>query len=64
MDRDARGVGIEPRRIVLYAHGGLNSEKTGLDIAQRQLNWWLSNRVYPVTFAWQSGVDRDPARTS
>jgi hypothetical protein len=45
-----------PRRIVLYAHGGLNSEKTGLDIAQRQLNWWLSNRVYPITFAWQTGV--------
>jgi hypothetical protein len=45
-----------PRRIVLYAHGGLNSEKTGLDIAQRQLNWWLANRVYPITFAWQTGV--------
>lgn len=45
-----------PRRIMLYAHGGLNSEKTGLDIAQRQLNWWLSNRVYPITFAWQTGV--------
>lgn len=45
-----------PRRIMLYAHGGLNSEKTGLDIAQRQLNWWLSNHVYPITFAWQSGV--------
>lgn len=45
-----------PKRIVLYAHGGLNSESTGLDIAQRQLNWWLSNRIYPITFAWQTGV--------
>jgi hypothetical protein len=45
-----------PRRIMLYAHGGLNSEKTGLDIAQRQLNWWLTNLVYPITFAWQTGV--------
>ncbi len=44
-----------PRRIVLYAHGGLSSEKDGLDIAQRQLNWWLANRVYPITFGWQSG---------
>lgn len=45
----------EPSRVVLYAHGGLNSEGTGLTIAQRQLNWWLNNRVYPVTFAWQTG---------
>jgi hypothetical protein len=44
-----------PRRVVLYAHGGLNSERTGLSIAQRHLNWWLNNHVYPVTFAWQSG---------
>lgn len=44
------------RRVVLYAHGGLNSESTGLDIAQRQLNWWLSNHVYPITFAWETGV--------
>ena len=45
-----------PRRVVLYAHGGLDSEKTGLDIAQRQVNWWLSNEVYPITFAWETGV--------
>ena len=44
-----------PRRIAVYAHGGLNSESTGLTIASRQLNWWLNNRVYPITFAWQSG---------
>ncbi len=45
-----------PRRIVLYAHGGLNSEESGLDVAQRQVNWWLGNRVYPITFAWQTGL--------
>ncbi|HET6562297.1 MAG TPA: hypothetical protein VFG72_10515 [Marmoricola sp.] len=45
-----------PRRVVLYAHGGLNSEGTGLSIAQKHLNWWLNNHVYPVTFAWQSGA--------
>jgi hypothetical protein len=50
------GWGSGAKRIVLYAHGGLSSERTGLDIAQRQLNWWLSNRVYPITFAWQSGT--------
>ncbi len=46
----------EPRRIVLYAHGGLNDESTGLEIAQKHLNWWLNNQVYPVTFAWQTGA--------
>ena len=45
-----------PRRIVLYAHGGLNGESAGLDIAQRQLNWWLTNKVYPITFVWQTGL--------
>lgn len=45
-----------PRRIMIYAHGGLDSEKTGLDIAQRQVNWWLTNKVYPVTIAWQTGL--------
>jgi hypothetical protein len=48
--------GKSPRRVVLYAHGGLDSEKTGLDIAQRQVNWWLSNEVYPISFAWETGV--------
>ncbi len=51
------GAGAEsPRRIVFYAHGGLNGETDGLDIAQRQLNWWLANKVYPVTFVWQTGA--------
>jgi hypothetical protein len=25
-------------------------------VAGRQLDWWLNNRVYPITFAWQSGA--------
>jgi hypothetical protein len=54
MEADGSGE-VPPRRIVLYAHGGLNSEGTGLSIAQKQLNWWLNNHVYPLTFAWQSG---------
>ena len=45
-----------PRRIVVYAHGGLDSEKTALTIAQRQTNWWLTNQVYPLFFAWQTGA--------
>jgi hypothetical protein len=47
------------RHVVLYAHGGLNAEDAGLRSAQRNVNWWLNNRVYPLFFAWQSG----PAET-
>ncbi|WP_216317591.1 C1 family peptidase [Deinococcus aestuarii] len=43
------------RHVLLYAHGGLVSEADGLDLAQKHLNWWLNNGVYPVYFAWQSG---------
>lgn len=46
----------EPMRIVFYAHGGLNSESTGLKIAGQHRGWWLNNHVYPVYFAWQSGA--------
>jgi hypothetical protein len=35
------------------------SEASALKLADRQLQWWLNNRVYPVTFAWQTG----PAET-
>jgi hypothetical protein len=44
------------RHIVIYAHGGLNSEAHALRVAQENVSWWLDNRVYPVFFAWQSGV--------
>lgn len=44
------------RHVVLYAHGGLNNESTGLAIASKHLDWWLANGVYPITFAWQTGA--------
>jgi hypothetical protein len=47
------------RHVLLYAHGGLNAEDLGLRSAQRNVNWWLNNRIYPLFFAWQSG----PAET-
>ena len=44
------------RDIVLYAHGGLVNEQGGLETAQKHLNWWLNNQIYPITFVWQSGA--------
>jgi Papain family cysteine protease len=47
------------RHVVIYAHGGLVSEADGLRTADKHLNFWLNNHVYPLYFAWQSG----PAET-
>jgi hypothetical protein len=55
----ARDGAPRQRHMLLYAHGGLNAEDQGLRSAQRNVNWWLNNRVYPLFFAWQSG----PAET-
>lgn len=49
------GDGDAPRRIVLYAHGGVVDEAAGLRLADGQVDWWLNNRVYPIFFVWQSG---------
>jgi hypothetical protein len=54
----AAWTGADPaagRHVVLYAHGGLAGESPGVEVAQRHLDWWLSNRVYPLYFAWESG---------
>lgn len=48
----ARG---EPLHIMLWAHGGLIDEASGLAIAQSQVQWWIDNRVYPIFFVWETG---------
>ena len=45
----------EPLHIMLWAHGGLIDEASGLAIAQNQVRWWLDNRVYPIFFVWETG---------
>jgi hypothetical protein len=47
------------RHIMLWAHGGMVSEASAINLADRHLQWWLNNHVYPITFAWQTG----PAET-
>ena len=50
----ARGTTTK-RHVVLWAHGGGVAEESGLQIAQRQLNWWLNQDVYPITLVWETG---------
>jgi hypothetical protein len=48
--------GEQVHNVVLWAHGGGVAEQSGLAIANRQLNWWLNQRVYPITLVWETGV--------
>jgi hypothetical protein len=50
-----RASGRTPR-IVVFAHGGLNDEKSGLEGALNQLEWWDRNHVYPIFFVWETGL--------
>ncbi|MBD8530010.1 MULTISPECIES: caspase family protein [unclassified Massilia] len=51
----ARAAG-KPLRLMFQAHGGLNDEATGLAIARKSVAWWLENGIYPVYFAWETGL--------
>ncbi len=53
--QNARG-GRRPLRLMFQAHGGLNNEATGIAIAQKSVAWWLSNDIYPIYFAWETGL--------
>ena len=45
-----------PLRIVFWAHGGLINEQEGLAIAQKHIEWWKRNGVYPIYLVWESGL--------
>jgi len=55
-DLDAWSATGEPhsRRVVLYAHGGLVGEAGGISIADRMVDWWRINHIYPVHVVWES----------
>ncbi len=46
----------EPFRIMIWAHGGLISEKNGLAIAAKHLQFWKANGIYPIYFVWETGL--------
>ncbi len=43
------------RDVVIYVHGELKSESSGLNQVQEQFQWWLNNKVYPIFIVWESG---------
>ncbi len=46
----------EPRRLVLYAHGGLNSEDAAIKRARAMGRHFLANGCYPLFLVWKTGL--------
>ena len=53
--QEARKKG-QPLRLMLQASGGLNNEAAGLAIALKSVDWWQANGIYPIYFAWETGL--------
>ncbi len=45
-----------PRRVAIYAHGGLNSEEGSLKRIQVLAPYFKANGIYPVFITWKTGV--------
>ncbi|HSG21460.1 MAG TPA: C1 family peptidase, partial [Azonexus sp.] len=44
------------KRLVIYVHGGLNSEKDAIKRAQAMGRYFLGNGCYPLFLIWKSGL--------
>ena len=44
------------KRLVLYAHGGLDSEKNAIHRAQAMGRYFLGNGCYPLFLIWKTGL--------
>lgn len=43
------------KKIVLYAHGGLNSEEAAMDRTRILAPYFKANGLYPIFFSWRTG---------
>ena len=43
-------------KLLLYAHGGLNSERSSATRVATMREYFLDNRVYPLHFMWETGL--------
>lgn len=46
----------EPKRLVIYAHGGLNSEGAAIQRARALGRHFIANGCYPVFMVWKTGL--------
>lgn len=54
--RSGAGAGEEKKRLVLYVHGGLNSEDDAIKRARAMGRYFLGNGCYPLFLVWKSGL--------
>lgn len=47
--------GAKPKRIVIYAHGGLNSEDAAVQRIQTLAPYFKANGAYPIFLTWRTG---------
>ncbi|MBB4866648.1 hypothetical protein HNP46_005555 [Pseudomonas nitritireducens] len=45
-----------PKRLVIYCHGGLNSEAAAIDRARAMGRFFLGNGCYPLFLVWKTGL--------
>src|SRR5206468_11129309 len=48
--------GDGPRRLVIYAHGGLNSEAQAIKRASAMGRFFAGNGCYPIFLVWKTGL--------
>lgn len=48
--------GNGPRRLVIYAHGGLNSEDAAIQRARAMGRHFVANGCYPLFLVWKTGL--------
>ncbi len=53
--KQAAASGQGPAKLLLYAHGGLNDEKSSASRIASLLPYFRENGIYPVHFMWESG---------
>lgn len=46
----------EPKRLVLYAHGGLNNEDDAIKRASAMGRFFVGNGCYPIFLVWKTGL--------
>jgi pimeloyl-ACP methyl ester carboxylesterase len=49
------GTGNKPKRLVIYAHGGLNSEDASVERIRTLAPYFQANGTYPVFLTWRTG---------
>ncbi len=51
-----QGAQRQPRRLVIYAHGGLNSEDAAIERARAMGRHFIGNGCYPLFLVWKTGL--------